>query len=525
MSESPGIIDPATGRPFARLRPAYDGGNLWSGDLFSWRPQMRSPDSALLGDRNTIIARTADVARNNGIVSGALQSQKDCVVGTGFKLVPTPDYRALGQTMEWAQQWKRDASAVWRKVTEDPDYYGDARRRLSFNQQIVQAYYSYMTRGEMTATIEWMPRRADRYATCLNVIHPDLLSQPDGQPETWTFRAGVQTDQIGAPQRYWFRQAHPSDYWSGSPSFKWKPVDAYTPWGRKQVVHVFDEQEPGQTRGKPGFVSVLASIWKQSRYEKAALEAAIINAMYAAVIESNLDHAAVAQAMGADDNPLEAYTRQQADFYRNKSIQYDGAKIPHLLAGENLKLLTPQHPTAAFEQFESSMMRHFAAGSNMSYEQVSRDYSKTNYSSARAAMLEAWRFFAGRRVFIVEPFVTPFYAAVIEEAIDRGDLTIPAGAADFYAEKAAYTRFKLIGAPRGHIDPLKENQAKSIAYHELQDTTYEDLCAERGHDFEEVIEQRKFEQQLLKDAGLAAPNLRPIVPAPDTVPVKGAVNG
>ena len=38
------------------------------------------------------------------------------------------------------------------------------------------------------------------------------------------------------------------------------------------------------------------------------------------------------------------------------------------------------------QEFEQSLLRYIAAALGVSYEQLSKDYSQTNYSSARAAM-------------------------------------------------------------------------------------------------------------------------------------------
>ncbi len=53
-----------------------------------------------------------------------------------------------------------------------------------------------------------------------------------------------------------------------------------------------------------------------------------------------------------------------------------------------------------FSALEQALLRYIAAGLGVSYEQLSRDYSKVSYSSARASANESWRYFMGRRKFI-----------------------------------------------------------------------------------------------------------------------------
>ena len=54
-------------------------------------------------------------------------------------------------------------------------------------------------------------------------------------------------------------------------------------------------------------------------------------------------------------------------------------------------------PAGNFEQFENAMLRNVAAGTGLATQQVSQNWSDVNYSSYRAAMLEAWKTLGRRR--------------------------------------------------------------------------------------------------------------------------------
>ncbi|TXP01160.1 phage portal protein, partial [Escherichia coli] len=82
------------------------------------------------------------------------------------------------------------------------------------------------------------------------------------------------------------------------------------------------------------------------------------------------------------------------------SVTLGGVKIPHLFPGDDLKLQTAQDSDNGFSALEQALLRYIAAGLGVSYEQLSRDYSKVSYSSARASANESWRYFMGRRKFI-----------------------------------------------------------------------------------------------------------------------------
>lgn len=496
------ILD-AGGRPLRMQQDtAYSGASRFDAEMLSWRPALQSPDVELLPERDTMVARTRDLRRNNPLASGAVQSHIDTVVGSGLRLVAKPDWKALGLSVEWAEAWEREVQGRWRLYAEDPDFYCDAGRRLNFSGLLNQGYRSYMESSEILATLEWLPRRSDRYATCVNMVHPDRLSNPRDRADAWRLRGGVELDGFGGPLAYHLRNAHESDQrWIDAPAWGWKRVPTYTVRGRRQVIHIFDCEQPGQTRGKPAFVSVLSDMWMLKRWKKASVQAAIINAMYSATIKSSMADVRDALGESNNDDQLKAYMAAKQAWHKDKSVHFDGAKVLQLLPGEEFDLKSAQHPAAGFAEFESATLRHIAAGLNMSYEQLSRDYSKTNYSSARAAMLEAWRFFSGRRHHIASAFASQIYACWLEEALDRADVQIPRGAPDFYTAKTAWTRCQWIGAPRGHIDELKEIEARREKY-ELGITTLEALCAEEGEDWEEIQEQRARERARITALGM-----------------------
>jgi capsid protein len=142
-----------------------------------------------------------------------------------------------------------------------------------------------------------------------------------------------------------------------------------------------------------------------------------------------------------------------------------------------------------------------AAGMNMTYEQFSRDYSQTNYSGHRAALLDYWRFVTGRRSKIAGTFARAAYTLVLEEMMDAGEVDIPAGVPSYYDEPYAWSCCEWIGPGRGQIDPLKEANATRVEYTSGL-TTLEIEAAERGRDWRKLIEQRAQESAYIRDMEL-----------------------
>ena len=172
--------------------------------------------------------------------------------------------------------------------------------------------------------------------------------------------------------------------------------------------------------------------------------------------------------------------------------------------GDKVAPFTPSRPNAAYGTFVENILRHIGTGLNLPFELLMKDFSKTNYSSARAALMEAWRFFMGRRQWLATYWARPVYELWLEEAINKDLIEAPG----FYGNKALWTRCKWIGPGRGWIDPVKEAQASKIRM-EIGLSTLEDECAIQGLDWEEVLEQRAREQTKMQELGLPLPCIEP----------------
>lgn len=503
----------SSGRPL-RFEAQHKAADLAGNELGRWAPALMSPDASYLPEMDTIRSRTGDLIRNHGLLSGGVQTHLDNVIGSNLRLSAKPDYVALGQDQEWAREWQREVEAKFSEYADDIDCYCDASRRLDFGGLISQGYRSYLTNYEILATAEWLPGRGGKYATAIQMLNPARLNNPDGESDTEFLRAGVELDKIGAPVAYNIASSMWGDFGRYGGKITWDRVPRQTPWGRQMVIHIYDVEEPGLSRGKHGLISVIGKSKMLEKFEHSTLQAAILNAMYAAVIESPLDWESVGQAIGmpGDSDPTLAYLQNKAQFHKEGHIRYDGVKVPHLYPGEKLEFTSPKHPSAQFAEFEEATLRHLAGGLNLTYEQLSRDYSKTNYSSARAAMLESWKFFKGRRHTIAGKLARQIYALWLEEAMDIGEVSTPPGAPPFRDAKSAWTKSSWIGAGRGHIDPLKEKKATAVDF-ELGLTTLEKEAAEGGEDWERLMEQRAVEykraEEIAQSMGVPIEHLLP----------------
>lgn len=496
---------------------AWDAASYATEETRDWNAWLASPDIENNFARDTIVARIRDLVRNDGWAAGAITRITDGVVGGDMRPIAKPDWRYLSMfnpacDESWAKEFGRAAEALYRSWSTDMDCWCDASQRHTMSQLFRLAFRSKLVDGEALAVLLWIPQRRRtgraRYSTALQVIDSDRLSNPQLGIDTRTRRAGVELDDYGAPLAYWIRQAHMGDWFNPAASVTWDRFERATDFGRRIVLHDFDADRPGEHRPAGGILKpVLGRMKMLSRYDSVELQAAVINAVFSAYIESPNDPETVAEALGADTDGPSGWNNYQSarqEYHDAKKLKLSGARIPTLFPGEKIVGVDGKRPSTNYAAFENACLRNVATATGISAEQISQDWSKTNYSSARASLMEAWKTLKRRRQDFASGFASPVYAAFLEEAVDRGELPMPAGAPDFIEARAAYAACTWMGPPLGWVDPVKEAQA-AVLRMDAGLSTLQDECALQGLDYEEVIAQRSLEVRAFKEAGLIPP--------------------
>lgn len=489
---------------------SFEGASHVNRELAMWHPALRSADAELIHDKDSLDARSLDLQRNDGYIHGAIQGHKDSIVGGFYRLNSKPNFKYLGLDETWAEEFQEAIEGQFSLAAESPDCWFDAAGQMTFSEMIRLAVGVSMLSGESLGTAEWLKGGRRPFKTAVQMVDPIRLSNPYGDVMNPKWRKGIRFDSKGRPVEYAIRYTMPGDMWDYESMYRWKMVGARKPWGRKQVLHYFEPYRVDQSRG----ISDLTSILKQSKmvgkYQDIVLQNAVLNATYAATIESDLPSADAFESLGGGEDQMQAWAANYlasiaAYTGGSKNLHIDGIKIPHLYPGTKLNLQNAGQPGGLGSGFEESLLRHLAAGLGVSYEEFAHDFTKTNYSSARAAMGETYKRLQGRKKAVADKFATDIFRLWFEEQLNSGALkdVLPRNAPNFYdrLNADAYCACSWIGAPRGQIDELKETQA-AISRIESGLSTYEKETARFGEDFREVFRQRQREQKMANDMGL-----------------------
>lgn len=492
---------------------AYDGARK-ANRLAMWRPPLRSADADLLPEKSPLDARIRDTLRNDAYVAGGSAIFKDSIVGSRYLLNSKPETAVLWgkEDEKWETEFQEEVESKFMLWAESPQNWVDAARRNSFTSHIRLAVGMDLSGGEVLALANWMPGDGRPYRVALQFIDPDRLSTPYDRAVSVRIRNGVELDRRGAPIAYYIRNSHPSegpffDY-TDLNATKWARIPARKSWGRQIVLHLFEQMRPDQSRGISTIATALSEMRMMKHFRQTELERAVVAATYAASIESELPQD-VAAALGAgapqDGNATEQWVKDYLNLLTEyssgaRNLHMDGAKIPIFAPGTHLKIQNPGAEGPVGDKFEQSLLRYIAAALNVSYEQLSRDYTQTNYSSARAAMGETQKTMAARKKMTADATADFTYRLWLEEAINYNQIealkrrNVPKFYEGLNAE--AYCACEWIGAGQGQIDPLKETQAAILKVKSGFSTKETEIARMSGGDWRKIARQIQREREV-----------------------------
>ena len=304
------------------------------------------------------------------------------------------------------------------------------------------------------------------------------------------------------------RRGYQNDPTAMADSFRWDRRELTLKWGRANAIYIRRSQRVEQTRGTADMVSILKEARMTDRFHETTLANAIVNASYAATIESELPPEMAYEMIGSGNaknsgDAALSFLNMLAEYSRGgKNMQIDGVKIPYLFPGSKLKLLPAGTVGGVGTDFEESLNRYISAGLGISYEEYTHDFTKTNYSSAKAAANNTLRAMQARKRQVADRMANTMFRNWFEEAIEGRQIEsmnsmLSKNRNLFYEglNKDALCRATWIGSSRGQVDELKETQAALLRIRAGL-STYEDECARLGKDFRDVFRQRAREDAL-----------------------------
>lgn len=498
------------GRAQMAIAGGYTGARRDRKQTSSWRPGDGDADTVILPDLPTLRDRTRDLERNSPIAAGAIATKVTCVVGTGLKPHACIDREILtGLTEEQADKWERHAEREFRLATSGKDF--DIERGHSFLASQDLVFRSVLSAGDIFVNLPRKPRPGNPYTLRTNFIEADRVCNPQFKIDTPELVAGIGKDADGAPKEIHVAKFHPGNLRYTQKREWYPPIQIYNDRGERQVLHIYRKLRPGQTRGVPDLAPVVEMLKQFANYTDSELHAAVVSSLLTVFVKSPSGSPNI--AMPGPDGQVQSQSKIDTD-----GMELGSGAVLGLFPGEEIETVDPKRPNTAAESFLRAMAEQIGVAVELPYELLLKHFT-ASFSAARAALLEAWRFFLRSRSWLAEEYCQPIWETVITEAIARGRLAAPG----FFNDpliRMAYLGCEWTGDSMGQIRPMEEVQAAALKVKEGFSTKAKETAGLTGGDWERDERQRAKEQKieaprLAAQIATETPPASPVAPEPD----------
>lgn len=415
-------------------------------------------------DRREMVDRARVLERDNVLASATLTCAIENIISSGiFPQATTDD-----------PEWNAQAEALFAAQAAK----ADVRGLMSFGEMQALVYRSCLRDGDVgTILIDAGAERGK-----LQIVESDQIASKVGVIATQTEVDGIILDETTQrPTAYLVVANDPNDRMTSSrrnlQTRKTIPADS--------MVFLARRSRASQTRGLPIWAQTFWLFDQLDGYIEATTIAARMAACVGLVITQN--------SMTAAPSSLESVTGTNGNTYKQWSME--PGMIKRLQPGDSVTQIAPQQPVSMFDPFTDKIHRYIGAPLGLPLELVTRDFSKTNYSSARGALLQAYRTFQQHQSFFIEHWCKAIWRFWVRLWVEDGLLE----------DRPDRNAHEWIPPGWAWIDPTKEIQATMMAVEAGLDTLTDALRAQ-GRDFDTLVKRRQREREALEAAEI--PDIR-----------------
>jgi len=480
-------IAPAPLRRRASATAPYEAGSTGRRSL-GWQASRLGATTLLWGNLDNIRSRSRDAVRNNPLAASAIDKFESNVIGSGIQ----PHWRHPDPQVRTRLQ------KAWERWGKEADFAGQS----DFNGLLALIAREIFEAGEVFIRYRLRPPKARLFVPLqLQLIEGEQVpvfrniipSDRNGN----VVRTGIEFDKDGRRVAYHMYKEHPGEtmfFPLGALQFVEVPAE--------EIRHVYKPLRAGQLRGQPHMTAVLTLLYTLDKYMDAELVRKEVCSMFAGFItrpaaeDSILPPAPANPASPNLEQPLVSNFDPQRDIGTDVS-KIEAGTLQQLFPGEDIKF--PEVPTASdFESFVRVQAHRFAAGLNMTYEQLTSDLKGVTYSSIRAGVLEFQRACEQFQYnVIVHQACEPIKNRWLKEAVLSGALDIPG----YFDDPTPYEEVVWVAPGWAWVDPLKESQAAQMDVRNGFSSRAM-IARSRGLDPEEIDAQQAADNARAEQLGL-----------------------
>lgn len=477
--------------------PVKNNGNMYPSGQMSrltqdWPSFPYSPDSEIRYNLRIVRARSRNLYATNDYAKHFVKMCSINVIGKdGITLRnKAADLKAKKEkdgTTSWNPVLDKHANRIigeqWDKWQKKGICTIDGRQSFKDVQRMI--IESIARDGEIIIRKMRVSKSINPFGFTLQILEVDHLDEyytriaPNGNQ----IIMGVEIDEYRKPTAYWLLKNHPGN--------TIPPITReYVRVPAEEIYHPYLMERPTQTRGLPWMYTAMTRLNNIGAYEEAAIMAARIGASAMGVFTS-VDGEV---KFGAKD-PKTGQYKDGRDEKGNTVMEVEPGMFINAPTGTDFKEFNPKYPEGNYAPFMKATLRGVAAGLGVSYNSLASDLESVNYSSLRSGAIEerdAWKVIQD---WFIENIMDQIFADWLDMALLSGAVSLP------------YAKYDKFNSPswqaRGFdwVDPLKDQQGDAAAI-AAGFSTFSLICAKQGLDFEEVLQERAHEEELIKKYGV-----------------------
>jgi lambda family phage portal protein len=417
-----GLRREAARRALTQIRH-FDGATIGR-RAAGWRATGASANATTLGALPKLRARSRDTIRNTWWGPRIKSVVVASAVGTGI----VPSFSTGNKSLN---RKAKDEFKKWSRTC-------DAEGQLNFDALIALAVGCMVESGETLARLKPVsPTGRNRVGLELQLLEPDHLDpHRDRAEKGLVVDQGIEYGADGKRKAFWILPSHPGDRNALRGQSIRIPAE--------QVMHLYRKERIGQGRGIPWLAPVLLKGRDISDLEEAVVVKARIEACLAAFIKTTDTSRTISERVSSDTD---------ANGKGRRIETMSPGMVGYLNPGEDVVTVSPSGSMA----FESVLMCNWlalAAGAGITYDQMTGDMRRANFSSTRAGKMEFNRLIEQLQWLTIVPMLLdPILDAFLESAQDSGVLPRRVG---------GYPREWIMPAIPA-IEPLKDMQTDILA--------------------------------------------------------------
>jgi lambda family phage portal protein len=464
------------------------GANTARKSLLGWISRGGSAKEDIIDNVQTLRERTRDLYMGVPLASGAVNTCRTNVVGSGLRLKSQIDGAVLNIPDEQARKIETQIEREFALWADSANC--DVERLDNFYELQQLAFLNWLISGDVLVLLPVKKRAGSIYDLRIQMVEADRVQNPHDGIADDNMQGGVETGKDGEVVAYHIRNTHPLST-SMTTVTKWTRVEAYGKrTGRKNVLHLMNRWRIGQLRGVPYLSPVIEMTKQLGRYTEAEITAAVVQGFFGVFIEQD----GVSAEAPFGDVTAE---QQRVDPGNENTIELAPGLVVSLNEGEHAKEINPSRPNANFDGFVVSLCRQMGAALELPYELLVKNFT-SSYSASRGALLEAWKMFRMYRSWLSNDFCQPVYEEWLAEAVAKGRISAPGFFSNPLVRKA-YSKAEWNGPAQGQLDPLKEVNAAVRRITNGLSTRERESIELNGSDFYRNTQQLRQEQQIMKE--------------------------